>query len=120
MLAEPAPGLLGSRLSEFRRHEWAAAGRGRPPQATPSGPAGLEGIEKGFPSSLNSADTTEQNAGMLRVPTVESLVELAYWSMLRVVLVLIEPAPAQGQGGRDGQALAMQTLTPPLATPWRP
>ena len=41
-----------------------AAGRGRPPQAA-GRRAGLEGVEKSV-SSLNSTDTTERNAGMLR------------------------------------------------------
>jgi hypothetical protein len=43
--------------------------------------AGLEFVEKPLPtkltSTLTSTDATERNAGMLRVPLVASLVELA-------------------------------------------
>src|SRR5215218_6120717 len=52
-----------------------AAGRGRPPQAA-ARRAGLEFVEKLLPTKLTSTDTTERNAGMLRVPLVVSLVEL--------------------------------------------
>jgi len=51
-------------------------GRGRPPQAA-ARRAGLEFVEKLLPTKLTSTDTTERNAGMLRVPLVASLVELA-------------------------------------------
>jgi hypothetical protein len=49
--------------------------RGRPPQAA-ARRAGLEFVEKLLPTKLTSTDTTERNAGMLRVPLVVSLVEL--------------------------------------------
>jgi hypothetical protein len=39
--------------------------------------AGLEVVEKLLTTNLTSTDTTERNAGMLRVPLVASLVELA-------------------------------------------
>ena len=38
-------------------------GRGRPPQAARR--AGLEFVEKGLPTKLTSADTTERDAAML-------------------------------------------------------
>jgi hypothetical protein len=38
--------------------------------------AGLEFVEKLLPTKLTSTDTTERNAGMLRVSLVVSLVEL--------------------------------------------
>jgi hypothetical protein len=50
--------------------------RGRPPQAA-ARRAGLEFVEKLLTTNLTSTDTTERNAGMLRVPLVASLVELA-------------------------------------------
>jgi hypothetical protein len=50
--------------------------RGRPPQAA-ARRAGLEFVEKLLTTKLTSTDTTERNAGMLRVPLVVSLVELA-------------------------------------------
>jgi hypothetical protein len=49
--------------------------RGRPPQAA-ARRAGLEFVEKLLPTKLTSTDTTERNAGMLRVSLVVSLVEL--------------------------------------------
>jgi hypothetical protein len=49
--------------------------RGWPPWA-PARRAGLEFVEKLLPTKLTSTDTTERNAGMLRVPLVVSLVEL--------------------------------------------
>jgi hypothetical protein len=51
------------------------AGRGRPPQAA-ARRAGLEFVEKLLTTKLTSTDTTERNAGMLRVSLVASLVEL--------------------------------------------
>ena len=50
--------------------------RGRPPEAA-ARRAGLEFVEKLLPTNLTSTDTTERNAGMLRVPLVASLVKLA-------------------------------------------
>jgi hypothetical protein len=47
--------------------------RGRPPQAA-ARRAGLEFVEKLLTTNLTSTDTTEWNAGMLRVPLVASLV----------------------------------------------
>jgi hypothetical protein len=44
-----------------------SAGRGRPPQAA-ARRAGLEFVEKLLTTNLTSTDTTERNAGMLRVP----------------------------------------------------
>jgi hypothetical protein len=41
--------------------------RGRPPQAA-ARRAGLEFVEKLLTTKLTSTDTTERNAGMLRVP----------------------------------------------------
>jgi hypothetical protein len=49
--------------------------RGRPPEAA-ARRAGLEFVEKLLPTKLTSTDTTERNAGMLRVSLVVSLVEL--------------------------------------------
>jgi hypothetical protein len=46
-----------------RSPDW-FAGRGRPPQAA-ARRAGLEGCREKSPSSLNSTDTTERDAGML-------------------------------------------------------
>jgi hypothetical protein len=57
-----------------RSPDW-FAGRGRPPQAA-ARRAGLEFVEKLLPTKLTSTDTTERNAGMLRVSLVVSLVEL--------------------------------------------
>jgi hypothetical protein len=59
-------------LAEVRRRSagWpgsAVAGRGRPPQAA-ARTAGLEFVEKLLTTKLTSTDTTERNAGMLRVP----------------------------------------------------
>jgi hypothetical protein len=45
--------------------------RGRPPQAA-ARRAGLEFVEKLLPTKLTSTDTTERNAGMLRVASRSS------------------------------------------------
>jgi hypothetical protein len=50
--------------------------RGRPPEAA-ARRAGLEFVEKLLPTILTSTDTTERNAGMLRVPLIASAFELA-------------------------------------------
>jgi hypothetical protein len=64
--------------------------RGRPPQAA-ARRAGLEFVEKVL-TKLTSTDTTERNAGMLRVPLVASPVQSSYRSWLRVVLALVVAA----------------------------
>jgi hypothetical protein len=60
-------------------------GRRRRP---PAGPA-LKFVEKLLPTRLTSTDTTERNAGMLRVPLVASPGRPGYWLELLVVLVVV-------------------------------
>jgi hypothetical protein len=55
------------------RSTGSCAGRGRPPPAA-ARRAGLEFVEKLLTTNLTSTDTTERNAGMLRVPLIASLV----------------------------------------------
>ena len=54
----------------------------------PARRAGLEFVEKLLPTSLTSTDTTERNAGMLRVPHRRIAGRGGYWLWLRVVLVV--------------------------------
>jgi hypothetical protein len=42
--------------------------------------AGLEFVEKLLTTNLTSTDTTERNAGMLRVPLLASTDRARYWS----------------------------------------
>jgi hypothetical protein len=48
-----------------------------------------EFVEKVLTTNLTSTDTMERNTGMLRVPPVVSLVELATGCWLLVVLVVV-------------------------------
>jgi hypothetical protein len=62
--------------------------RGRPPQAA-ARRAGLEVVEKLLPTKLTSTDTTERDAGMLRVPLVASSWSTGYrLSVLRRLVVI--------------------------------
>ena len=77
-----AIGKVNPQLGDHLAQRWpvlvAAASlpaRGRPPQAA-ARRAGLEFVEKLLTTNLSGTDTTERNAGMLRVPLVASLVEL--------------------------------------------
>ena len=55
-----------------------------------AGPEGrLEFVEKVLTTNLTSTDATERNAGMLRVPLVDSLVILGYWLELLGALVVV-------------------------------
>ena len=65
----------GEALAPIRLPSPRSAGRGRPPQAA-ARRAGREFVEKLLPTKLTSMDTTERDAGMLRVSLVVSLVEL--------------------------------------------
>ena len=79
----------------------------------PARRAGLEGVEKSLPTNLTSTDTTERNAGMLRVPPRRIAGRACCWSWFPVVLVVV--AVALGRlGPRDLDRLRRPlSLEPP-------
>jgi hypothetical protein len=76
MLTKAAPGLVYCRTASVKRPPGALPAEDGRRRRPPAGPA-LRVVEKLLTTKLTSTDTTERNAGMLRVLLVAMLVELA-------------------------------------------